>query len=63
MFSGGVNGVDKALILLSVISALAGILLFQNTQAFIFQLGNLYTAFGAYFLLRCLVRDHEDVFG
>jgi len=61
VFSGGLNGVDKALILLFAVSTVAGTLLFQNAQAFIFQLGNLYNAFGAYFLLRCLVRDREDV--
>lgn len=61
VFSGGLNRVDKSLILLAVTSAVAGVLLFQNTEAFVFQLGVLYTTFGAYFLLRCLVRDHEDV--
>ncbi|HZH84709.1 MAG TPA: hypothetical protein VFD87_16300 [Phototrophicaceae bacterium] len=61
VFSGGLNAVDKSLILLSIVTAVAGTLLFQNTQAFIFELGNLYNAFGAYFLLRCLVRDREDV--
>jgi len=61
VFSGGLNTIDKLMISLSVTSALAGILLFQNSQAFIFQLGVLYTAFGAYFLLRCLIRDQEDV--
>ncbi len=61
VFSGGMNGVDKSLVLLSVVTTVAATLLFQNAQAFIFQLGNLYNAFGAYFLLRCLVRDREDV--
>ena len=61
VFSGGLNRVDKALILLSVTSAVAGVLLFQNGRAFIFQLGNLYNAFGVYLLLRCLIRDQEDV--
>jgi hypothetical protein len=61
VFSGGVNSIDKLLILLSITSAVAGVLLFQNTQAFIFQLGALYSVFGIYFLLRCLIRDHEDV--
>ncbi len=61
VFSGGLNRVDKALILLSVVSAVAGALLFRNTQAFIFQLGGLYSTFGTYFLLRCLIRDHDDV--
>lgn len=61
VFSGGLNSIDKALMLLSVTSAVAGVLLFQNGQALIFQLGSLYNAFGVYFLLRCLIRDHEDV--
>jgi hypothetical protein len=61
MFSGGVNKIDKAMILLSLTTAAAGTLLFQTTQALIFQLGNLYSAFGAYFFLRCLIRDHDDV--
>lgn len=61
VFSGGLNAVDKSLILLTVVTAAAGTLLFQNAQAFVFELGNLYNAFCAYFLLRCLVRDREDV--
>lgn len=61
VFSGGLNRVDKLMILLSVTSAVAGVLLFQSTRAFIFQLGGLYDAFGTYFLLRCFIRDHEDV--
>src|SRR5262249_28869264 len=61
IFSGGLNKIDKALILLSVTSAVAGVLLFQNAQALIFQLGSLYNAFGAYFLLRCLIDDYEAV--
>ncbi len=61
VFSGGLNGVDKSLILLSVASAVAGILLAGNTQALTYQFGEMYTAFGTYFLLRCLIRDQEDV--
>jgi len=61
IFSGGMNGIDKALIALTVISALDGVLLWRETGEVIFQLGNMYTAFGAYFLLRFLVRDEEDV--
>jgi hypothetical protein len=61
VFSGGLNKMDKLLILLFLTSAAAGVLLFRNTQAFIFQAGELYTAFGTYFLLRCLIRDREDV--
>jgi hypothetical protein len=61
VFSGGLNKLDKSMILLTLTSAVAGILLFRNIQAAIFQVGEIYTAFGAYFLLRCLIRDREDV--
>jgi hypothetical protein len=61
VFSGGVNSVDKSLIFLSLTTAVASILLFHNTQIFIYQLGEMYTVFGTYFLLRCLIRDQEDV--
>jgi hypothetical protein len=61
VFSGGLNRVDKSMILLTVTCAVAGILLFRNTRATVFQFGELYTAFGAYFLLRCLIRGYEDV--
>ena len=61
VFSGGLNRVDKLMVALSVTSAVTGVLLFQNTQALVFQLGGLYDAFGTYFVLRCLIRDHEDV--
>lgn len=59
--AGGLNSIDKSLILLSLTSAVAGVLLFQNTQIITSELGELYTAFGAYFFLRCFIRDHEDV--
>ncbi len=61
VFSGGINKIDKSLILLSLTTAVAGVLLFQNIQALIFQLGGLFSAFGLYSLLRCLIRDREDV--
>jgi hypothetical protein len=61
IFSGGMNKIDKSFILLSLTTAVAGVLLFQNTQALIYQLGGLFSALGLYFLLRCLIRDREDV--
>jgi len=61
VFSGGLNRIDKAFILLSLVTAVAGTLLFRNTQGFIYELGKLYTAFGIYFLVRCLIRTQEDV--
>jgi len=61
IFSGGLNKIDKSVILLTIASAVAGVLLFRSTQAFIFQLGEIYSAFGIYFLMRCLIRDENDV--
>jgi hypothetical protein len=61
VLSGGVNGIDVAFLSLSLTTTVAGVLLFHNSEAFIYQMGQLYTAFGAYFLLRCLIRDGEDV--
>ncbi len=61
LFSGGVNGLDKSLVLLSIVSAVAGVLLLRTGQAVTFELGEVWTALGAYFLLRYLIRDDEDV--
>jgi hypothetical protein len=61
LFSGGINKIDITLILLTLFTALNGILLFQESGEAIYQLGNLYTVFGVYFLLRYLIRDEEDI--
>ncbi len=61
LLPGGINKIDSAFILMTVFIAINGILLFQESGAAIYQLGQLYTAFGAYFLLRYLIRDEEDV--
>ena len=61
LLSGGVNKIDKVVILLALTSAIAGILLNRNAQAVVYQLGLLYTAFGVYFFLRCMIRNQDDV--
>lgn len=61
VFSGGVNAIDIAVILLTVVTALNGILLFQESGAVIYQSGTAYTVFGVYFLLRSLIRDERDI--
>lgn len=61
IFSGGVNGIDVALVIFAVVTAVDGILLWQVWGEVVFQLGRLYTTFGVYFLLRFLIRDEEDV--
>lgn len=61
LFSGGMNKIDWAIIWMTGFVALNGVLLFQATGALINQLGNLYTVFGVYFLLRFLIRNEEDI--
>jgi len=61
IFSGGINKIDVAMILCTLVIAVAGVLLFQQSAALIFQLGNIYTTFGIYFLLRFLIRSEEDI--
>jgi len=61
VFSGGLNRLDLTVILLAVSIAIAGLLLWQQSAVVVFQLGELYSAFGVYFLLRFLIRDQDDV--
>lgn len=61
VFSGGMNAIDKAMILFSIFTMIDGILLWRQWGEVIFQLGNLYSAFGAYFFLRFLIRDWDDI--
>jgi hypothetical protein len=59
--SGGMNLVDKALILWTIFTALDIFLLWQTWPAFNNQLGTLYTVLGIYLLLRFLLRNSNDV--
>jgi hypothetical protein len=61
IFSGGINKIDLTVVSFAIFTAVAGILLFRESGAAIFQLGNIYTIFGVYFLLRFLLRSREDV--
>jgi hypothetical protein len=61
LLPGGWNKIDNAMVVLTVVTAIAGILLYQQSAVVIFQLGNMYSALGAYFILRFLIRDEEDV--
>ncbi len=61
VFSGGINKIDIAVISFALVSGIAGVLLFQETGALVYQLGSIYTIFGVYFLLRHLIRDESDI--
>jgi hypothetical protein len=61
IFSGGINKIDFTLVLFTIFTGIAGVLLFRESGALVFQLGTIYTVFGVYFLLRFLLRSREDV--
>jgi len=61
IFSGGLNKIDKAVIGLIVFTAIDGMLLWQASGELVFQLGNIYTGFGLYFLMRFLIREEADI--
>src|SRR5579859_1614379 len=54
LLANGLNKVDISVALLTLITAVNGIVLFEQSGAVIFQLGELYTVFGVYFFLRYL---------
>jgi hypothetical protein len=61
IFSGGLNKIDIAIMLMIGVVAVNGVILFQESGAAVYQLGQLFTVFGIYFFLRFLIRDEEDI--
>jgi hypothetical protein len=61
LFTGGMNKIDVTVMLLALITAVDWMLLWQQTATLIYQLGEIYTVFGTYLLMRFLVRDHDDI--
>lgn len=61
VFTGGINGIDSAVIILTVFTLIDGILLWQSQAQLVFQTGVLINVFGCYFIARHLIRDEEDV--
>lgn len=60
IFSGGITRLDKAVIWFALFTFLNALLLWRDTGMLVRQLGDLYTLFGIYFLMRHLIRDVED---
>jgi hypothetical protein len=58
---GGLIALDKAVLCWGFIYTVAFTLHFMEMGALVNKLGMLYTGFGAYFFLRYLIQDHEDV--
>jgi hypothetical protein len=61
IFSGGVNIIDVGMMTLTVFTAVDGILLWREWGEVVYQMGQIYTPVGLYFLLRFLIQDEEDV--
>jgi len=59
--ASGFNRIDRAFVCYNVISALAFVLLWTDSQALVNKLGSLMDALGGYFYLRFLIRGKEDV--
>jgi hypothetical protein len=60
-FAGRMSSFDKVFTLWALSDAVIYTILWRNPGALVNRLGFLYTAFGAYFLMRYLIRDREDV--
>ncbi|MGH9717540.1 MAG: hypothetical protein ACRD4R_12555 [Candidatus Acidiferrales bacterium] len=61
IFSGGMNGIDWAVIVLTIFTLIDGALLWQSQAEMVFQVGSLITVLGVYFLARHLLQDWDDV--
>lgn len=61
--SGPLNGIDICMILWSITMLITGALLPKLDTTFITRLGEVYDAFGLYFMLRLMIRDENDIFG
>lgn len=61
LLGAGWNRIDWAMLVLTVFSFVDGILLYPESASVVYQLGALYSAFGAYFLIRFLIRQEDDV--
>ena len=58
---GGFNSIDKAFTLWAIFRGVAPIVLWMMAPAVINEVGFWWDAFGAYFLLRYLIQDDEDI--
>lgn len=61
VFGEPLNGIDKAIIVLGLFTALDGVLLWPLWGEVVYQLGGLCSLFGVYFLLRYMIQDEQDV--
>lgn len=62
IFAGKWNRIDTAFACWTVTQTIAVILLYQSSEAIVNQVGFVWDYMGAYVLLRCLIRDEEDIY-
>jgi hypothetical protein len=60
IFTGGMTRLDKTVILFMLVTFVNGLLLWRDTGYLVKELGEIYTVFGTYFLMRYLIRDNDD---
>lgn len=58
---GGFTAMDRSVLILTAFIAIDGMFLWQASGAVVYQIGNFYTGFGTFLVLRHLIRDEEDV--
>jgi hypothetical protein len=56
------NSIDRIVLWWSLSAAVTYVLLWQNGDSIVYELGQTYNALGFYFLFRMLVRNYEDIF-
>lgn len=61
IFSGGMNGIDSAVVILLVFTLIDATLLWQSVAKIAYEIGNFIDAAGAYLLARHLIRDEKDI--
>ena len=61
VFAGGFSGIDKVFLAWSLCRATAFMLLYHEGGAVAKQCGFLWDTLGGYFLVRCLIRDVDDI--
>lgn len=59
--AGGFNTIDKLFFLLAIVQGAGLILIYRQGGAVVSTVGMLWDVLGGYFLVRCLIRDEEDI--
>lgn len=61
LFTHGITALDALVMSLTLCSAFAGVMLWQDSKAAIYQAGEIYNVFGIYWFMRFAIQDDEDI--